>query len=300
MKLDYTREEAERSLRVAAEENDLARLVDPEARRVYPLSGEAGETECYSLWGRCERCENCSSLRALHSQGRAYKVESCGEKTFLVISRFLRVYGRPCVAETVNDVTDQMLLESDRTDSIGPIIASYNRLLITDPLTGVYNRRFLDESFLPSLECCHKPGLIVNLAVMDLDDFKRVNDVYGHLAGDALLKDVAGFWKLYFNSRRKNRERLTVRFGGDELLVITCGIPGARFQEELSRAYRQMRRVCYFQEDIQIPFSITFGTASSEELGQAWTWDALFNRADQRLYAAKAARGAAPTPESGK
>lgn len=287
MKLDYTREEAERSLRVAAEENDLARLVDPEARRVYPLSGEAGETECYSLWGRCERCENCSSLRALHSQGRAYKVESCGGKTFLVISRFLRVDGRPCVAETVNDVTDQMLLESDRNDSIGPIIASYNRLLITDPLTGVYNRRFLDEHFLPSLACCHEKQLEVNLAFMDVDGFKQVNDAYGHQAGDLLLKDVAGFWRMHFNSRQKNRERLTVRYGGDEFLVITCGEPHQEFAVEIQNYYAQMRRVCYFGPDAQHTLGITFGIAGSSELGSGWVWDDLVALADHRMYEEK-------------
>ena len=81
--------------------------------------------------------------------------------------------------------------------------SSYNNLLITDSLTGVYNRRFLDEKFLPSLKCCHDKKIIIGVCVMDFDDFKLVNDTYGHQAGDKLLKEAACFWKQNFNSRKK-------------------------------------------------------------------------------------------------
>lgn len=66
------------------------------------------------------------------------------------------------------------------------------------------------------------PGLNVNLAVMDLDNFKQINDRYGHLAGDTVFKDVARYWKTQLDSWEKNREKLTVRFGGDEMLIIVC------------------------------------------------------------------------------
>lgn len=289
MKIDFDKVGAGRLVAQLAEENDTVRLVEPEAQRV--LTPDAGgrlqEDACHRLWGRHERCENCTSLRALRTQGRAYKIEIIGSRTYWVESRYLRVDGASCVAEIVNDVTDNLIMDSDRRDEIGSLISNYNHLLITDAMTGVYNRRFLDEHFLPSLACCHEKQLEVNLAFMDVDGFKQVNDAYGHQAGDLLLKDVAGFWRMHFNSRQKNRERLTVRYGGDEFLVITCGEPHQEFAVEIQNYYAQMRRVCYFGPDAQHTLGITFGIAGSSELGSGWVWDDLVALADHRMYEEK-------------
>lgn len=286
MKIDFTKEEALTLLRVMKDENETVRLVDPVSQRVYDeaLRQYQGDTPCCKLWGRCERCENCTSLSALQTRSRAYKLELYNQNTYWVASRFLRIDGTPYIMETVDDVTKSLMMDSNRRDEIGSLIQNYNHLLITDAMTGAYNRRFLDENFMPSLECCHERGLTVNLAVMDIDRFKQVNDVYGHRAGDQLLRDVAGFWRLHFDSRKKDRERLVVRYGGDEFLVITCGIRPEQFRREIERDYEQMRKICYYAPDTQIPFSLAFGLSTSDEFVGAWDWKELFDRADQEMY----------------
>lgn len=297
MKLDFTRAEADELMRVLKAENDAVRLVEPGAQKVLAEAGrEVTDPVCCHLWGRCERCENCTSLRALHTQSRAFKIEYAQHRIYWVTSRFLRLDGASCVLELVNDVTKSLILDSDRRGEVSDLIRNYNHLLITDPLTGLYNRRFLDESFLPSLACCADRTIPVNLAVLDLDSFKQVNDTYGHQAGDELLKDAAGYWKRRYHARESGRERLVVRYGGDELLIITCGEPAAQFRAGLTRSYSQMRRVCYFSQEVQIPFGITFGTACSTELPQPWNWEALFALADRRMYEAKQRRPAPAAP----
>lgn len=288
---DFTKDEARAFLQSMDAENDIVRLVDPVAQRVIDddftsyLSGQ-----CCRLWGRCERCENCTSLRALKQESRAFKLEVLDHKTFWIQSRFMRIEGKPFIAEIVSDVSQNLIMDTDRNDEIGAIIGNYNHLLITDALTGAMNRRFLDEHFLPSLKCCHERGLLVNLAVMDIDSFKSVNDIYGHQAGDLLLKDVAGFWNLHFNSRKKDKERLTIRYGGDEFLIVTCGIQPERFRDEVAKYYGQMRKICYYTDTIQIPFTLTYGISSSTEFKGSWTWDELFVKADKRMYAEKQKR----------
>lgn len=291
MKTEFTKNEAEEFISRQMEENDLVRLVDPVSRKVIDENDAGGLLEsCHSLWGRCDRCENCTSMRALKTGNKYYKIELLNGHTFWVQSRFMRIDGKPCVAEIVSDVTGNFIMDTDQRDELGSIIRSYNRQLITDSMTGVYNRRFLDEDFVPSISCCRDHGVNVNLAIMDLDSFKKVNDSYGHQAGDMLLRDVAGFWRLHFDSRKKENERIVVRYGGDELLIISCGQPPEDFRREVGAYYAQMRRICYYTNEIQIPFSITFGFASSQEFGDGWEWTELFDTADRRLYDSKSER----------
>jgi len=217
-------------------------------------------------------------------------MEMLNGRTYWVYSRFLQVNGQPLVAEIVKDITENLYMDSNQRDQLGMLICNYNQMLISDSLTGVYNRRFLDEHFLPSLKCCHEEQIAVNLAFIDIDHFKEINDQYGHNAGDALLKDASGFWKLHFNSREKGRERLVIRFGGDEILIVACGIPIEQFEAEIQHDYGQMRKVCYYTNDIQFPFQLAIGVASSKELGADWSWNQLLELADQRMYGEKTKR----------
>lgn len=270
------------------EENDIVRLVDPLERRVLTddLKSATGEI-CHAVWGRCERCENCTSLRALRNGSTLYKLEMVEGSTYWICSRYIRIDGQPVIAELVRNVTDRLIMDSDQRDEIGILINNFNRLLITDSLTGVYNRRFLDENFIPSLHCCRMDQITVNLAFIDMDEFKAINDVHGHSAGDRLLKDVAGFWKLHFDSRESGRERLVIRFGGDELLVIACGIPPERFEQEMSHYDKEMRKICYLSDQTQFMFDFTYGIASSASLGVDWTWEELIESADKSMYRSK-------------
>ncbi len=291
MKRNYTKAESEVLLSLMKDENDMVRLVDPVTQQVLDRP-EGGEDmgACFRLWKRCERCENCTSLKALQTKGRAYKIELSNQRKYLVMSRYLCIDQDLCVMETVNDVTDNLLLDSTQKDEVGKLIHYYNDLMVTDALTGLYNRRFLDEFFLPSLQCCHEKDLLVNLAMLDVNDFKQVNDLYGHQAGDALLKNIAGYWKPYFHSRERERERLVVRYGGDEILIIACGMSLELFQNEVKYRYSHMRKVCNINPSVQIPFSITFGIASNTEVNQPWQWNDLLSLADHRMYRRKANR----------
>lgn len=288
VKVDFDKDEAAIFMEAMQADNDAVRIVDPVRQAVVRADGgEADGPFCCGLWGRDERCENCTSLRALRTEGLSYKMEVCRNRTYWVFSRFIRVNGMPYVVEIVNDVTDKLLGADEHSERAERIIEHHNHARVSDPLTGAYNRRFLEEHIVPSLQECRRTGITVNLAILDLDNFKRVNDTYGHQAGDAVLRDVAGFWRQQFNSRAKCRERMLVRFGGDEMLIITCGMELEDFRMQIQRGYSQMRKVCYYRDAAQIPFSISFGVASSTEMSGDWSWEELMTRADSRMYARK-------------
>jgi diguanylate cyclase (GGDEF)-like protein len=287
-----TLEEMKELIAMMKKEFDMVRLVEPIRQQVVDCEDLKATGEvCSDVWHRCTRCENCSSNRALHNRNKAFKIEMVDDKAVLVISRYVEVEGRPMVIEIINDATDDFLLDSDREDTLGRIIKSYNDKIMTDPLTGVYNRRFLDENFVPSLDCCYDADVPINVAIMDIDDFKRINDSYGHQAGDVLLRDIAGFWKLHFDVRDKMSERFVVRFGGDEFLIVACNVSFADFKLMMKQFYMEMRKVCYFTEAIHIPFEISFGVASSvEQEGDSVPWSEVLRRADERMYQRKEAK----------
>ena len=284
MKKNYTREELHRLMEQMRDEFQLVRLVEPLSRRVCDEKTLLTTDEvCHSGWDRLERCETCSSGRAL-SEGETFmKLEIIGDKTFLVVSKYLIADDRELILELVYNAPTNILLGSEQKSAVSHLIDSYNYLLMTDPLTGLFNRRYLDEKFAPFLDCRENRDAVLNVAMTDIDGFKEINDTLGHQAGDALLKDAGHFWKLHFDSHEKSREKLAVRYGGDEILLLARGIPFADFCDETASYYRAMRKICYFGET-SFPFSVSFGLASSEEYGCGWAWPELLAAADLRMY----------------
>ena len=152
---------------------------------------------------------------------------------------------------------------------------------VRDALTGVFNRLYFVERLGTELAYAKRHGTEVSLLLLDLDHFKRVNDTFGHLAGDWVLKSFTG---AIFKSLRT--EDLVARFGGEEFLVLLRGISisgAARAAERLRSAVATME---IEHEGRTIPITVSIGCASMKCQGvdSATT---LVATADRRLYAAK-------------
>ena len=153
---------------------------------------------------------------------------------------------------------------------------------VTDPLTGLHNRRYM-ESHLRTLvdESLHK-GRALSILVADIDHFKSVNDRFGHDAGDAVLREFAA--RLKRNTRGID---LACRMGGEEFVVImpdtdiekACSV-GERLREGTAG---ELFKVA--QAGMSIPVTASVGVASLDMPGD--TSETIFKRADQALYAAK-------------
>jgi len=153
-------------------------------------------------------------------------------------------------------------------------------LAVKDALTGVLNRRafssILEREFLRA-DRYHTP---LSLMVIDLDHFKRVNDSYGHLAGDQVLQEIA---RIFSESLRDID--VLIRYGGEEFVVI---LPGTSLRKGLVVAKRIKERVeaAVFHEQDPIKMTVSIGLADTPA-AEVNTPEALFQRADQALYAAK-------------
>jgi diguanylate cyclase (GGDEF)-like protein/PAS domain S-box-containing protein len=151
---------------------------------------------------------------------------------------------------------------------------------IHDPLTGLYNRRFLEESLDRELIRAKRSGACVSAIMGDLDHFKRVNDEYGHRAGDEVLRTFAKLLKA--NLRGSD---VDCRYGGEEFLLLLPGSTNKTACEraEVLRAALAATSVPFEGADIAVTGS--FGVATYPE--HALTGDNLIEAADSALYAAK-------------
>ena len=150
-------------------------------------------------------------------------------------------------------------------------------LLCTDPLTGIANRRFFLESLALAISFAQRHQTPLSIIMADLDDFKSVNDTYGHNAGDQVLQAFAAL--LMKNSRQ---EDLAARFGGEEFIMI---LPGTGPKEAAVLGERLRHQ---WQETTSQGFGIrvtaSFGVAAYQPED---TMDGFIERADKALYDAK-------------
>jgi len=156
-----------------------------------------------------------------------------------------------------------------------------HNMAIQDGMTGIHNKRFFTEFLDRELAVASRYGHPLTLVMFDVDHFKKVNDTHGHLAGDAVLKDLAGRIK-----PRIRREDLFARYGGEEFACVlpSTALPGGIvFADHLRQIIEE--KPCAF-EDKQISFTISLGvTTLHRENGVDGA--GLIKRADDNLYAAK-------------
>ncbi len=150
---------------------------------------------------------------------------------------------------------------------------------LRDPLTGLYNRRYMEDALERYVSLAERNGAATTVLMMDLDNFKRLNDQLGHAKGDAVLRDVAA--QLVGGLRPSD---VVCRYGGEELMVILpdCGMEDARIKAEALRL-----RVEGLSEVHEIPVTVSIGIASIPETSTSVV--DLVAMADAALYEAKRA-----------
>ncbi len=176
----------------------------------------------------------------------------------------------PAVAERIVLAIDNLnLRESLRVQSI------------RDPLTGLFNRRYMEASLERELRRADRQRQPIGVIVFDLDHFKSVNDTYGHEAGDVVLAAFGDFLQ-----SRVRKEDIPCRFGGEEFLLI---LPGASLEDTVARAEQlreESRRMAISHRGRPLgPLTLSLGVAVFPDHGL--TGEALIRVADRALYRAK-------------
>lgn len=229
-----------------------------------------GMCQCYDFWKKNKPCENCTSMKAYAEKKQKTKLEFLDADVFLVISRYLEIDDKACVMELVKHLENDTLIDTDGRDKLVGKLKGYQDKLYIDPVTGVYNRRYFEDEIRNMQNSA-------GVAMIDLDDFKLYNDIYGHDMGDQVLCIVADVIK---NCIRKTDK--LIRYGGDEFLLILSDMVRGTLRGKL----RQIQEAI---ENATIPncprlkLTASIGGVISED-GKI---DEAIAKADQLMYKAK-------------
>ena len=204
---------------------DVVRLVDVGRTCVLNVDDQGKIVDedhpCFAVWNRENRCENCVSYKAFTQKTQLAKIEFMDEDAYQVISKYVEVEGRACVLELVVKLRKDMPLSFHGREHLVRSLHQYSQELYQDALTGAFNRRYYEEQF------CGKDSAD-GVAVLDVDNFKAINDTYGHQAGDAALRTIV---KAIVGCIRNSD--ILIRYGGDEFLLVFPEIPEPVFNRRL-------------------------------------------------------------------
>jgi diguanylate cyclase (GGDEF)-like protein len=152
---------------------------------------------------------------------------------------------------------------------------------IRDALTGLFNRRYIDEIFTGEVARAERENYPLSLIIIDIDHFKDINDTYGHSRGDELLRKLGRAFRTHFRI-----SDIVCRYGGDEFTLI---MPNSTEEDALKRieSFRQVYDQFSFDQT-NARFNITFSAGTCTFPTHAKSSEDLFRIADQMLYQAKA------------
>ena len=190
--------------------------------------------------------------------------------------------GQRFVAAGADDAFGQIRGGDRATDVVERVVARIARarslasLAFLDPLTGLHNRRFMNDRLPAEIARARRAGATLSLSLIDLDEFKTINDTFGHMAGDGALVAFAHALRAGLRSYD-----VVCRFGGDEfvLLLPDCGAVGAR------AAITQLR--ARHAWDLPGLPAITFSSGIAQFPDDGTSWTGLFEVADRNVRQAK-------------
>jgi two-component system, cell cycle response regulator len=251
---------------------DLIRMVDPIQKKVLSYDNNAWHIEpgfCYDVYEEGHICKNCVSIRALNTDRTSIKTQFVKDKLHMVTAVPIEFEGRKIVFELFKDIADSQDLMQEQLKEMQSLIVKTNELLVTDVLTNIYNRRFIEERLPVDFATHQTMGIQAQIVMIDIDFFKLVNDQYGHLMGDKVLQAFS-------------ETEIIARYGGEEFIIYDP----RPFLETLKSAENLRKNVetypfVYENKIIHITLSAgiqTVGSASPK---------AAIQSADEKLYVAK-------------
>ena len=209
---------------------DLVRYVDPITNKVIHIEKDGkmweSETACSDIWNCLEKCSNCISRLSMQTRKRMTKLEVAGDDPYQVVSMYVEIDGKPCCLEMASRIDGDFMPDGYSKDEILSSVRIHKEKVYIDPVTGVYNKRYYVEKL-------SKMDNAAALMFADIKNFKRINENFGHQAGDDVLRQVAGVLRDVAAGKGD-----VLRYSGDDFVTVFFKAS----EEELSEIQKEMCR----------------------------------------------------------
>ena len=209
---------------------DLVRYVDPITNKVIHIEKDGkmweSETACSDIWNCLEKCSNCISRLSMQTRKRMTKLEVAGDDPYQVVSMYVEIDGKPCCLEMASRIDGDFMPDGYSRDEILSSVRIHKEKVYIDPVTGVYNKRYYVEKL-------SKMDNAAALMFADIKNFKRINENFGHQAGDDVLRQVAGVLRDAAAGKGD-----VLRYSGDDFVTVFFKVT----EEELSEIQKEMCR----------------------------------------------------------
>ena len=209
---------------------DLVRYVDPITNKVIHIEKDGkmweSETACSDIWNCLEKCSNCISRLSMQTKKRMTKLEVAGDDPYQVVSMYVEIDGKPCCLEMASRIDGDFMPDGYSRDEILSSVRIHKEKVYIDPVTGVYNKRYYVEKL-------SKMDNAAALMFADIKNFKRINENFGHQAGDDVLRQVAGVLRDAAAGKGD-----VLRYSGDDFVTVFFKAT----EEELSEIQKEMCR----------------------------------------------------------
>ncbi len=161
------------------------------------------------------------------------------------------------------------------------------KMAVTDDLTGIYNYKGLKDYIQKEFQRAKRYDKILSMIMIDIDNFKSINDNFGHQAGDYVLKELARC----LNKHVRNTD-IVARYGGDEFAILLPETGSEKAEKLIIRMLKEIRNNSFVWNSKSINVQVSYGISAIGELKRGDEENELIHRADTRLYEAKQFREA--------
>lgn len=175
------------------------------------------------------------------------------------------------------------IAENNKIDVIKKINFMYSHtrhLSVTDPLTGLYNRRHFETTIEREFLRAQRYKSDLSIALMDVDFFKKINDTYGHLCGDYVLREIA-----YLTLENFRKTDFVFRYGGEEIVILLTETPLDKAVIPIERLRKAIEEYPFCYDCNNMKITVSIGVEGFNE--NIETPDDMLNNADKALYLAK-------------
>ena len=275
------------NMEILAKLYDVVRVVDPVKKKIikyYNPKDMNIKDHCYATWNTGKICENCISIRAYTANETLTKIDYDQKNIYMVTSAPVVLAEGTYVIELLKDISNSGFIKDfDKQDviTIAKLIEGLNKSIVTDELTKLYNRRFINERLPADMALSLLQNRPTTLVMCDIDFFKRVNDTYGHLAGDYVLQEFSACLERH---TRKESDWVS-RYGGEEFLICLNNTDEDTALQIIERMRMEVERLELVYQKAQIRITASFGIATIEE--RAISQAEFIDIADKNLYQAK-------------